>query len=375
MKGRIRMIKEGKIGLHEAIAISTLSIVTKVFYTNPSAVVKSTGTAGWYATLISVLASALIFLIIYALLKRFPGKDLNDIFDIVFGKVVGKAFSFLFIGYFIFYAGSNLREFVEMIKAYNLPYTQPSVIIFTFLLPIALISYLGFEVLSRISYIGFWIVLGGIFIILVLAVPIYQINSIYPLGGYGIKKSISIGITRLSAYDELIILCFLVSSLQEIKNVKIAGLTSLAISGTAISLVILCSILAFDFTMARENLSNLFELSRSIYLSRFFQRLESIFLFVWVIASVILVTIIFYLALSIFCKTFRINNQRPLILPFIFITFTIALLPENLPQTINVGTNFQRQSSALIVYLIPVITLIVSFIFKKKGAENNFEKN
>lgn len=362
------MIEEGKFGLREAIAISALAIITKVFYTNPGATIKSAGTAGWWVTFISALVSLILFfLLVYTLLKRFPGQNLVEIFQEVFGKVLGKVVSLFFISYFIFVAGSNIREFVEMIKAYNLPYTPPSVIIFTFLLPVAYITNLGLESLVRLAYLSFWMVLGGIIAILIFAYPLYIVDALFPLTGYGLEKDLIVAVSRHSAYNEVIILAFMVHSLQGLRNLKLASLTSLLITGIMMSLVILCATMAFDYTMGKEHISNLFELSRAIQFGRFFQRTESLFLIIWVIASVVYVTTFFYLGISIFCRTFNINNHRPLILPFIFLTAMITLLPENLSETIDKGTKFQRVYSSSIVYLLPCLALFFSIILRKKG--------
>lgn len=366
------MIKEGRFGTHEAIGISTVVLLTKVFYTNPGTAIKGAGTAAWYSTLISAFISIIIFLLVCVLMRRFPNRTLGDIFEDVFGKIIGKLLSLVFIGYFIFYAGSNLREFVEMIKAYNLPYTPPSVIIIAFLIPVILIAYLGNETLSRISYIGFWFVLVAIAFILCLDYPFYKVDCIFPLAGFNIKRTIVMGVTRTSAYDEVIILAFMINSIQGVKNFKKAGIIGLIISGITVSMVILCSIIAYDYTMAIENLSDLFELSREIYFGRFFQRFEAIFIFVWVTGSIITVAAFFYTAISIYCRSFKINNSKPILLPFVFITYIITLLPENLSKQIDKGTNFQRIDSGLIIYLIPIMTLIASFIFRKKGVN---EKN
>lgn len=360
------MIKEGNIGPQGSLAIATLVLVTKVFYTNTGAVIKGAATAAWYVTLISVLVSLLLFQFVYILLKMFPGKPLSEIFEQVWGRFIGKLLSIVFIAYFIFYAGGNLREFVEMIKTYNLPYTQPSIIIITFLLPVAVISYIGLEALARISHIGFYFVLGSLFIILVLDYPLYRIDSIFPLGGNGLKQNLFIGITRNSAYNEMIILAFFINSLKGLKNFKKASVLGLIISGFTISAVILCSTIAFGYSMSTEHFSNLFELSRAIYFGRFFQRLESIFLIVWVTTSVILVSTFFYTSISIFCKSFNINNHKPLIPSFLIITFVVTLMPENLSSVLSKSTNFQRVYSSLLLYGIPIVTLIVSLMFRKK---------
>ncbi|KNY28834.1 spore germination protein [Pseudobacteroides cellulosolvens ATCC 35603 = DSM 2933] len=368
------MIKEGKIGTMEAISISTIFLTTKAFYINPGTVIKLTGTAGWYTTQISVLGSVLLFMIVYLLMKRFPGNDLINIFDIVTGRFLGKIFSLIFCGFFVYYSGISIREFVEMIKAYILPYTPPSAIIFLFIGVVLAYAYVGLEGIARMGYISFIVILIGLILILVLPSPYYEIDNIFPMGGYGLGASIQYGLLRTSAYSEVIFLAFIVKPLQGIKNFKKVGLLSLLFAGIIIGTIILCSLLAFEYPQGGENLSALFQLSRIVYFSRFFQRIETIFIFIWVMASVITVSLTFYLSVSTFCKTFRISKHRPYLLPFAFFTFLVTLLPENISEIVQVHTNFLRSYSMFIVYLIPILVLLIAIIRGKKGVNKEGEK-
>ncbi|HEX9060289.1 MAG TPA: GerAB/ArcD/ProY family transporter, partial [Clostridia bacterium] len=192
--------------------------------------------------------------------------------------------------------------------------------------------------------------------------------------GYGIGKTVYQGIFRSSAYDEVVILAFIINSVHGLKNFKKAGLVSLILSGVIISTTVLCDLMAFAYTQGSENLSDLFQLSRIIYYNRFFQRVEAIFLFIWVIASIVTVATAFYISISIYCKAFRISNHRPLILPGIFLTFMVALLPENLNETVEKNILFIREYSIFVVYLIPILVLIISLILGRKGGHEKVEK-
>lgn len=368
------MIKEGKIGTMEAISITTIFLVTKAFYINPGTVIKLMSTAGWYATEISVLGSVFLFMLVYLLMKRFPGNDLVSIFDIVVGKFFGKIFALIFSGFFVYYSGINIREFVEMIKAYILPYTPPSSIIFLFMGIVVAYAYAGLEGIARMGYISFIFILTGIAIILVLPFPYYDIDNLFPMGGYGLKASIQYGLLRSSAYSEVIILAFIINSIHGVKNFRKVGLISLLLSGIIIGSIIFCSLLAFEYPQGSENLSALFQLSRIVYFSRFFQRIETVFIFIWVMASVISVSITFYMAVSIFCKTFKITKHRPYLLPFAFFTFLVTLLPENISEIVAKHTNFLRSYSMLIVYFIPILVLLIAYIRRKKGVDEKGEK-
>jgi hypothetical protein len=129
----------------------------------------------------------------------------------------------------------------------------------------------------------------------------------------------------------------------------------------------LCYLAHFGYAAGGENVSGMFELSRSIYFNRFFQRVESIFLFIWAIASVVSTAVSFYIGVLIYCKSFHIERHRPLLLPFALLVFITAILPESLQEVININISFLRQSSMFVIFLPITTVLIISLIFKKKG--------
>lgn len=307
------MNSEGKIGIFEAVCLTTLIMTNKVFFTSIAFIVQITGTSAWYTTLISCAVSLMFFYFIYLLLGRFPGKDILQIYEAVLGEVVGKFLVLLFCVFAIYYSGSTLREFVEMIKVYNLPYTPTSVIMGSFLLVTVIISYFGFECMARICAICFIPTVAGLLLILLLASPSYDFNLLKPFGGHGIDVTLMNGFFRSSAYMEFTILTIVISAIRGHASFKKAGAISILLTGLIFSTSIFCYLMTFGYSSGSENISGIFELSRSIYFNRFFQRVESIFLFTWVISSVIATTVSFYIGVLIYCKTFTIKNHKPLL--------------------------------------------------------------
>lgn len=361
------MIKEGKFGTAEAIYLMTLVIASKTFYTSIRVMIKTTGTAAWYMTLISCLTSIIFFLLVTAVMSRFPGKNLVQVFEMVTGRFFGKLLTLIFSAYFVYYAGSSLREFLEMIKAYNLPYTPPSLIITAFMAVVIALAYVGLEGIARVAAVTFYPVIIGIALILFLAYPYYEFRAIFPIGGYGILATLKTGFLRSSAYDEVILLAFVINSVNGVKTFKKVGLVSLLISGITFSFTAFCDIMAFDYTVGSENVSGLFQLARIIYFSRFFQRIESVFLFIWIMASLITVGLAFYTSISIFCKAFKVDSHRPLILPFSFLTFMVTLFPEGLVEVTRVNIMIMREYSMVLMYGVPFLVLLIAVLFGKKG--------
>ncbi|HHV64115.1 MAG TPA: endospore germination permease [Peptococcaceae bacterium] len=367
------MIKEGKFGFREAFALLTIMEITKIFYTSPHVIIKELGTAAWYATLISCLTSLLFFGLVYLLLKRFPGNDLYQVFEAATGPKLGKILILIFGVYFLYYAGVNMGEFTIILKVYSKRLTPTEILTVAFLFVLIAQAYVGLEGIARTAYVFFFFIMGGLLLIILLAIPAYELDYLKPWLGYGLDKTILIGILRSSAYDEIIVLAIIINSIHGLKNFKKVGITCLIFTGLTFSICLACILAAFQYTVASEHLSGMFQLSRIIYYSRFFQRVEAIFLFIWVFASLITVSLAFYMALSSYCRAFKINNHRPLLLPFAFLAFTVASWPDNVAEVLEIHVKLIRQYSFLILYFLPLLVLAWSLITGKKGGKASGE--
>lgn len=365
------MSKGGKFSVHEGILFTTVIIVSKILYTSSAIVVQQTGTACWYTTLISSFTTVIFFLLVCMLLNRFPGKGLAKVFEAVLGKILGKISSLFFSIYILYYAGSTLREFLEMIKVYNLPDTPPSVILVTFLAVSVLFAYKGIENIIRVASINFYMILLGLLVILLMAYPYYDIDYLKPYWGYGFKKSLYVGFLRSSAYEEVLTLPIIVTSLHSVKDCKKIGIISVLLSGFIFSIAFTCYLMAYQYPMGKENLSGIFQLSRIIYYNRYVQRVESVFLFAWVISSLITVSTAFYLSVRVYCESFDIADRRPLLIPFFLLAYAIALQPKSISELIDINLKFIRQYSLYLNFGVPILVLIIALIFRKKEGGSN----
>ncbi len=363
------MIKEGRFGFMEALSVMAIVLVTKIFYGSPMAIIKSLGTAAWYGTLISCAGALIFFTLLYILMKRFPQQDLFQIFETVTGKLIGKSLIIIFAVYLVYKAGINLREFTAVLKVYSMPFTPPSLIILPFLIVVGTMAYVGLEGIVRVAHIFFYLIFGALVLIIILAIPSYDFNYLQPLFGYGIIKTIETGFIRVSAYDEIVLLAIIIRSLQGLQVFKKVGYLTLILGGLTFSVCLICILAAFQYTVGGEHISGMYQLSRIIYFTRFFQRVESIFLFVWVISSVITVSFIFYISLNAYSRVFNISNHRPLILPFIFLTFMVAFLPGNFAEIMEIHLRVLREFSSAILIFIPVMVLVLALIRGKKGVK------
>lgn len=365
------MLKEGKFGYHEAISMIIMVIVIRVFFTSPGKVVELVGTAGWYMTLISVSTASLLFMFVYMLLKRFPQKNLMQIYDIVLGKVLGSILSFLFAAFLILAASINMREFTEVLKIFVLPESPPSFIMVIFTLCIVSLAFLGLETIARYAKFMIYILGAGLLLILLLSIPNYEIHNLFPILGYGLDKTIVNGLLRSSFYGGVVLIGVMALSLQGPKEIKKIGFLGLLISGFVTSLSTLAFGMVFPYTIGQELTSPMYSLAALVDIGEFIQRMEPIFLFLWNFGSFIEVSVIFYCSMMIFCHVFRISDKRPVILPLATLMYSLNLIPKGLSEVVT-GLVQTKRTWGWIFYFMPsVIVFLVAVIRKKKGEENN----
>jgi len=364
------MIKEGKFGLQEAVWLITITISVKAFYTSPAILANLVGTTGWYMTLISAATAAVGFTFIYLLLKRFPGKNIVEIFGITLGRFIGFVFSGILALMMMFIAATRVREFTEVLKVYILPLSPLSFILGIFITGVVIVCLLGLETIARFSKLIAYVMLFGFFVVVILGWQNYDFHRLFPIFGYGIGKTVYHGVMRSSAYGEAVILAVIAGSLQGTKYIKKAGYLSIILSAALISISLFVFTLTFPYYTASEVTAPMYELATMIDYGRFVQRLEPIFLFIWSISSFISVTAVFYAFTSIYCKMFRIQDIRPVVIPSAIILFASAMIQKDMISVILVSVQRLMEYGGFILFIPPIIALIAAKLRKKGGLPN-----
>ncbi|HEX9063187.1 MAG TPA: endospore germination permease [Clostridia bacterium] len=362
------MIKEGKIGVQEAISLIVITISIKGYFTSPSFVASILGPASWYMTLISSMVALIGFTVIYLLLKRFPNKGLIEAYEESLGGFFGFIFTIILFLYLLISTGVFLREFAETLKIYVLLLTPISFTIGIFLIIVASMCFCGLEGLARTARLFALGLLGGFLLVIVLASNNYDFHNLLPFWGYGPSKTALYGAARSSFYGEVAVLGIIANSLQGLSHLKKAGFTAVIISGLIIATALAATMAAFNYRTAEEVVSRMYELTRLIRIDGFWERLDPLFIFTWCIGTVIHVSFMLYCSISTYCKAFKIQDTRPVILPLTIVLFAITMLPNDFTTAIDYVKLF-RQNGWIIYFGLPLVVLIIAVIRKKKGVQ------
>ncbi|HEX3030778.1 MAG TPA: endospore germination permease [Bacillota bacterium] len=361
------MIKEGKFGVQEAVCLTTIAISTKIFFTSPGFLTRYVGNAGWYMTLISNMTAIAVFALICLLLKRFPGKSITEIFDLAMGRVLGFIFSLILTLAFVYSAGVIVREFADVSKTFTLPASPISMIIGGLVLVVLVAAFLGLETIARAAKLFGYVLLFMYISVLVLAAQHYEPGNLFPILGFGLDQTVIHGLKRSAAYEEVVILAVFAGSLQGVNHIRRAGFISLILSGLIISGGLLCFSLAFPVFTNQEVTSPMYILTRIIRYGTFFQRLDPIFLLLWTSATFITVSALFYASVSTYCKTFRLQDPRPVVIPMLVILFGFAIMPRDFATVVEGAVEGAREYGWVVFYGLHLFTLLVAVIRKKRG--------
>lgn len=133
-------MEDTKIGSVAAIFLVVTIMVNHICLSFPKSILDSTGSSTPLNIIyISILAIILV-LLICSLFKRFPGKDILDISNFLFGKYFKFLVGILFLIYLLSTSGYLLRDFCKGLKIIYFNRTPIYYILGLFIVTIIIIS-------------------------------------------------------------------------------------------------------------------------------------------------------------------------------------------------------------------------------------------
>jgi len=352
-------------GKWEAVTVLINVICTKVFLNFPRKVAEDAGTAGWLMTIyVSILAFSAFF-IISRLYARFEGKDLIDLGEHIGGSIGRILVGSIVISFLIYMASMYLREFGENMKVISLTASPLSFVIMFFAVGMVIAAYVGLEAIVRFQAIAVPIIATGFLIIIIAVLPIADFKNVTPILGTGAYDIFVSGFFRISIFSELLILFLLIPFLRTHDNFIKTGYTALGISSFFLITSAVVVLAVIDYPVTIESFLPIHRIATLINYGRFFQRIESVFVLIWVGAGLLYLSTAFFFIVYTFKKTFKLEYYKPLILPFAVLVYNLSFLPPNLMTAIQLETQYFRTWSWLVTFGMTIILLVMARFIKK----------
>lgn len=347
-------MNHSKIGTFEAITLILSVIIAHTVLSLPKALLDSTNSAT-FINLIYVSILAIIFVVIVCkLFKNFPGMDVIDISEFLGGKVLKSIIGTIFITYFLLSSSIFLRNFCEYLRIIYYPSTNVIFLISIFIIAICIVNSLEFNAAFKANSIITPFALISIILLFFANVRYFSPERMFPILGNGFFNTFVMGIGNIYAFSGIVFIYFLPPLLKEPEKFKKIAISSVCISGCYILLAVSIVIFMFPFFTKVDKIIPLYAAARYVEFGSFFQRLEAIFLLIWIVAFGCYLSILNMFSIHFFRKITKISYIKPIVIPFSLVMLGIALLPTN-----HTVTKFFE--SVIYRFMMLGVTFIVGF--------------
>ena len=359
-----------KIGTFEAIMLFLSFVVAHTVLSLPKSLVDSTKSSTLLNILFVTVLAIIFVYFVCNILKKFPGMDIIDISEFVGGKFLKNIIGYFFISYFIINSCIFLRNFAECLEIVYYPSTDILFIVLFFIISICLTVVLGLNASLRANLLIVPVVIISILFLFFANIRYFDTQSIYPILGNGFYNTFVSGITNIYSFSGIVLIYFLPSLLKNPSKLMKISIIGTLISSIFLLLVVALILFMFPVFTNIDEILPLYTIATYVEFGSFFQRLESVFLMIWLISFTCYLSIVANFVFLTFKKITHIKEVNPIIYPFAFLTLGISLFPKNYAVSKTYETKIYPYVMISIVFVLSFLILFIAYIKKRKEKTN-----
>lgn len=357
--GKVRIDRLGALYLMIAL------LCAELFTPQARMLAYDAGAAAWLVALLGGLLALASIWPLHALLRRFPSQSLADISKHVLGRAAGTAVTLTYSLFFVVICGMLLREFAMTFSMTMMPKTPPSAILLVFVGVVLFAAYRGIETLARMAAYLFPVLIALYALTIVGTLPKISPTQLLPFWGLGVTNTLALSLPELSMFSEAVGMGVLAALLPP-RETKQVGWRSLAISIGVHVLTYTWLAMMFPYPMGSRLALPQFEQTRMVEAGEFFQRFESLFIFLWFFVAAFKLSLALSNAAIFFGEAAGLPDYRPLLFPLALMSYATAFVPQNELQAVWLNTTV-RDWSWSVGFLLPTVSLAAAALRGKRG--------
>ncbi|WP_282941455.1 GerAB/ArcD/ProY family transporter [Paenibacillus sp. RC67] len=364
-------MRQHHIGVREVTSIGIIFIITKIFLPFPRSMTELGGTAAWMIVLIAMLLCPLSWLGIRGVIKNSKqGSSLITGTEEIMGPYVGTLINLSYFIFFFMITFIVLREFSEILATDILIKTPLTVILVSLLLPVSVVAHSGIEALGRISWLFLGLILSSLLVLLIGGLYTHaESDALAPLWGNGKSIILSSGIIKTSLFSEMLVFGFLLPLMRKEQEWGRAGWWCMGVSSLILLSTVIVCLFVFPYpTISRIN-TPVFEISRIIISGRWIQRVEIIFLVVWLLCTVIKLAVGMYCSATTLSQILHLPKHRLLVFPLAILVYSFSILPESEMEAIALDRDILRNYGSIFSICLPILTWLVG-MYRQRGKKS-----
>lgn len=353
--------KQETIGYKEGFALVLLATIPRITTISMVGMARS-GQIAWLEMMMNGLGAVMILVMfnkIYSL-SNCQG-DLHHLAQ----QVLGKYLSFFTTLLIFFIALSNtillLRQYGEDTINTALPHIDLEISVWLYLIVAAIAVHFGLAGISMASRLFLPVLVVAFLMIGFYLYPFWIPYRLFPWQGtLGVFPAIKDGLLGATYNISSILIFIWLPYFANRKTAFKAGIRGVIFTEFLKMYLMVNYLMTFGIEAGGEKVMPFYELSRLIYLSRYFQHIEAFLILFWVIVGVLGIALHLYLAVYLFCRLFQLEDGRVVLLLLTFCIGTLALLPEDFGKAMLLDEKYIFLTTPA-GYGIPILLLIVQF--------------
>ena len=356
-----------KIGTFEALGFMIIVMINRIILNTPKDLIENGGSSSWLNVIYISIVAIIFVLIICKLYKNFIGKDILDIAEFIGGNFFKRLTSLIFFLLFIYVTALVIRNFSDSLQKIFLQNTPITYIMLFFIIGMICANKLGFSAIIKINMFTVIIVLLSIFIIFLTPISFFNVSNLFPIFGNGIDQTFLSGITNIFAFSGITYLYFLMPLLNKPEHFNKIAIISIVISSIYLFLSVISLLGLFSYLITSEDIFSILLITRVISLGAIFERLDALFLLIWILTFLTYLSFILYFSLYTYKKFTNSSNQNGPIYTIAALIFTLALYPKNVIEINFLENEVLKVLVISLIFVFPLIIFILAnFKFKRK---------
>jgi len=342
-----------------------------ILYLTGNAAIMALGSAAkedfWLAIIGAVILAWIITLLLSYVSSLYPGKNLFEICEVLFGKILGKFIVGVFTFYTMHTGGIVLRNGSQFVNINGLPNTPIILIMLCIMVLAVFFTKSGLKVMGRWAELFALIFALAIFILVLLGIPKMDIENVRPFLYRGVKPvMLSTFYTFGFPFGEIVTFSFVFSTFDRGQKISKVYRNGLFIGGAIMLIASLNNALVIGVEGVNATYYPTYFTATKIELAPFLQRTEIVLASVIVIASFTKTAVYLLASCMGIAKLFNCNSYKFIVTPVAIIFFIWSFnLFNSVMELKEWDLAVWKEFSFIFQGILPVFIFISAFIKKK----------
>ena len=359
-----------KVGKVEAIGLMVMIMINQIILNLGNVLILATGSSAWINIIYISILAVLFTLLICKLFQPFENADILDVSEFLGGKFLKIIIGIVYILFFLFLSALLLRYLTSSLK---LIYFNNSPLVFLllfFIVPSVIVVKMGIKAIAKVNLVFMPILLISMLVILFSTSKYFVPQRIFPIFGFGLNKTLLSGTINICSFISIGYLYFLIPILKDPKQFKKIAVSSIIFSAIYLFLSVICLLMMFPFISFTDEMLSIYLLTRMIEFGRFLQRIDAIFILIWILSMLSFISISSFLISDIFKKLTKIKDSKYIVYCIGGLLFSIALSIKNIAIIKYLENIVLKYIILVVVFIISLIILVLGYFKKKRKVLN-----